>query len=341
TAINLKTGTTGVTATAYNIFKGAGGASGITTGNLTINNDTVAASGSMEELVDNINRDVAGVTATLNKDGSLTLSNDTGADIIMANIANTGLTADTFKGYISLSDENNEAISITADTGALPLATATQVNSWGLNISTGSTSVTGGDVSGVALAAGDLEINGVSVGKSTGSSAGDKAVAINVVSAETGVTASARTEETYVLDFTHPPLTATDVTINGAAVDLVGVTNLEEVVSLINALGSGVVASANIDGELVLTSESGLDIVTTDPSGFIGPHTTKGTILLTSTTGADIKIGGNAEEKAGFVEQGGSSEAIGAGLSVMTLQNANNAIERIDEAIDRVSENRA
>ncbi|MFZ3046577.1 MAG: flagellin [Desulfatirhabdiaceae bacterium] len=342
TAINLKTGTTGVTATAYNIFKGAGGASGITTGTLTINGDVVAGSGSMEELVENINRDVAGVTATLNKDGSLTLSNDTGADIIIANIANTGLTADTFKGYISLSDENNEAISITADTGALPLATATQVNSWGLNISTGSTSVTGGDVSAAALAAGDLEINGVSVGKSTGSSAGDKAVAINGVSAQTGVTASARTEDTYTLNFGSIPAAASSVTINGAQVDLSAVTNLDDVVTAINALGSGVVASANEDGELVLTSESGLDIVTTeDTSTFIGAHTTKGTILLTSTTGVDIKIGGNAEAKAGFVEQGGSSEAIGAGLSVMTLQNANNAIERIDEAIDRVSENRA
>jgi flagellin len=54
-------------------------------------------------LVDNINRDVAGVTATLDNSGALQLTNDTGHDITIANITNTGLTAGTYKGYVSLS----------------------------------------------------------------------------------------------------------------------------------------------------------------------------------------------------------------------------------------------
>ncbi|MBI5590626.1 MAG: flagellin [Deltaproteobacteria bacterium] len=348
-AINLKTGDTGVTATAYNTLKGAGGNSGIVTG-LTINGDTISASGNMTELVDNINRDAAGVTATLNKDGSLTLSNDTGDDIVVgggAGVANSGLTADTYHGYISLTDDGNQAISITAKTGY----TAADVNKWGFNISTGSTAVTGKAVSSVALAAGDLVINGVSVGASTGSSAGDKAAAINLVKATTGVTASATTEVKLTVDMakvTASSLAATDLNINGSSVDLTGASNMDAVVTAINAAVKGVVASADTDGKLVLTSVSGLDIKVTDAKSLMGgTNTTRGTISLTSDTGADIKISGTAASSgasaqiAGFAEQGGSSEAVGQGLSVETLANANNAIDRIDDALNKVADNRA
>ncbi|MFZ3044794.1 MAG: flagellin [Desulfatirhabdiaceae bacterium] len=347
TAINAKTGDTGVTATAYNTYKGQGGGSGVVTGlTIAINGGaatTVANSGSMEELVATINRDVAGVEATLDKDGAITLSNDTGATITVGgDVTNSGLATGDYTGYISLSSDDNEAISITADTVALPAATSADVNKWGFNVSTGSASVTGGAVTAAALADGDLTINGVSVGATSGSSAGDKAVAINSVSAQTGVTASARTVDTYTLNFGSIPAAASSVTINGAQVDLSAVTNLDGVVTAINALGSGVVASANEDGELVLTSESGLDIVTTeDTSTFIGAHTTKGIISLTSSSGADIKIGGKNEAYAGLAEQGGSSEAVGQGLSVETLANANNAIDRIDDALDMVAVNRS
>jgi flagellin len=346
-AINLKTGDTGVTATAYNTLKGAGGNSGIVTG-LTINGDTISASGNMTELVNNINRDAAGVTATLNKDGSLTLSNDTGDDIqVGGTVTNSGLTGATYHGYISLTDDGNQAISITAKTGY----TAADVNKWGFNISTGSTAVTGKSVSSVALAAGDLVINGISVGASTGSSAGDKAAAINLVKATTGVTASATTEVKLTVDMakvTASSLAATDLNINGSSVNLTGASNMDAVVTAINAAVKGVVASADTDGKLVLTSVSGLDIKVTDAKSLMGgTNTTRGTISLTSDTGADIKIAGTAASSgasalsAGFAEQGGSSEAVGQGLSVETLANANNAIDRIDDALNKVADNRA
>jgi len=341
TAINLKTGETGVTAVAYNTYKGAGGASGIVSG-MTINGDTVGDSGNMTELVNNINRDVAGVTATLNKDGSITLSNDTGADIAVAGTeANSGLTEAVYSGYISLSDEANAPISITASTGM----TAADVNKWGFNLSTGATNVTGQAVTANALAAGDLVINGVSVGASTGSSAGDKAAAINLVKATTGVTASAMTQVKLSVDMekvTSATMSATDLNINGSSVDLTAATSINNVVSAINAAVKGVVASADTDGKLVLTSVSGLDIAVTDTDSVMGgTATTRGTISLISDTGADVKIAGNNEAYAGLAEQGGSSEAVGQGLSVETLANANNAIDRIDEALDKVAVNRS
>ncbi len=371
TAINLSAGATGVTATAYNTYKGTGGASGIvsglTIGTTTANMSLIADSGSMTELVNNINRDAAGVTATLNKDGSITLSNDTGENIaIGGTFANTGLKAGERTGYIALTDDANQAISITATTIKESLAagrpitsdfTVADVEKWGLNISTGSTNTTGAAVTSNAMAAGDLVLNGVSVGASTGATAGDKAFAINLVKGESGVSASARTEVKYTVDMTAVATAGSEsITINGSAVAGFGVTatTMDNVVSAIKALGNGVDASVEADtGKLVISSVSGLDIkIEGAAAGAVfgqssTSFTTTGTISLVSDTGADIKIAGSAASAgasalaAGFVEQGGSSEAIGQGLSVENLANANNAINRIDDALDKVAINRS
>ena len=382
TAINDATGATGVSAVAYNTYKGAGGVSGIVTG-LVIgtsasNMATIASSGSMTELVDNINRDAPGVTATLNQDGSITLSNDTGDNIFVGTtsgttgVLNSGLTAGTRSGYIALTDENNDAISITATKvgeknvsgTANTDATfdATSVAKWGLNISTGSTSSTGAAVTTNALAAGDLVLNGVSVGATTGNTAGDKAAAINLVKDTSGVSASATTEVKYTVDITTLSTVgggATGITINGSAVDFTNATSMSNVVSVINSIGNGISASVEATtGKLVVSSASGQNIqfatatgaaatTVTDSFGAAASNLTTGTITLTSDTGADIKIAGSASSAgasaiaAGFVEQGGSSEAVGQGLSVETLTNANNAIDRIDDALDKVAQNRS
>ena len=349
--INAFTSQTGVSAAAYNTYTGVGGLSGITSGALKINDVNISASGSMEELVKNINRDANDVTATLNKDGSITLSNDTGKDIKVdvSTETKTGFTTGTYSGYLSLSDDDGEAIEVEATT------TAALLGNWGLNESTGSGSVTGGTVSTVALAEGDLVINGVTVGASTGSSAGDKAVAINAVAGETGVTASALTEQKFSIDMdnvgTGTNFAASNLTINGSQLDLSATTldTLDEVVSLINGLGNGVRATVeDTTGKLVLTSASGLDIKILDDAGVFGTASTStttytGEISLTSDTGADVIISGSTTAtiaKAGFVEQGGSSDAVGSGLSVETRANANNAIDRIDDALNQVADNR-
>ncbi|MEI6261346.1 MAG: flagellin [Deltaproteobacteria bacterium] len=376
-AINAATASTGVTAAAYNTYKGAGGGSGIVTG-LVIGTSatamaTIASSGSMTELVDNINKGAPGVTATLNADNSITLSNDTGENIYVAGTTtNTGLNANTYKGYIALTDESNEAISITATmstdrtaggTAAGSDFTAANVKEWGLNISTGSTSSTGMAVTTNAMAAGDLFLNGVSVGATTGATAGDKAAAINLVKDASGVSATATTEVKYTVNVTVlSAANATGITINGSAVNFTGATSMTNVVSAINNIGNGISASVEtLTGKLVISSASGQNIqmatagsaaavtVLTNAFGTAATSLTTGTIALTSDTGASIKIAGSASTAltttsamaAGFVEQGGSSEAVGQGLSVESLANANNAINRIDDALDKVAVNRS
>ena len=138
---------------------------------------------------------------------------------------------------------------------------------------------------------------------------------------------------------------------------------MSNVVTAINGIGNGISASVEaLTGKLVISSASGQSIqlattagtssnaVLTDAFGTTSATSlTTGTIALTSDTGASIKIAGSASTAlttssaiaAGFVEQGGSSEAIGQGLSVESLANANNAINRIDDALDKVAVNRS
>lgn len=360
-AINAHTAQTGVTATAYNAVKGNGNVSGIVSG-LTIQSGagaavTISDSGSMEELVDNINRDAAGVTATLNSSGGITLSNDTGnAIVVSGTTTNSGLTSGTYQGYLSLTSVDNSAITIsTSNTDA-------DLHEFGFNESTGSSNLTGTAVSANAVAATDLvTINGVVIGASSSSSAGDKAAAINSVSTQTGVKASARTTVTGTGGTGHVEGTGTaGVTING--VDLVtanagaAITSMATLVDVINTGVQGVHAEVDGTGNLILTSESGLtiDLVIDAGAGTnvnigLSDSTNFGELTLTSETGTDIVIGSNASTQAaqvaalvklGLAEQGGSSEAIGRGLSVETQANAENAISRIDDALASIAESR-
>ena len=63
---------------------------------------------SYAELVDNINEAATGITATLNEDNTITLSNTDGDDIVLvAGAAGTGLTdvgftASTYAGFIGI-----------------------------------------------------------------------------------------------------------------------------------------------------------------------------------------------------------------------------------------------
>lgn len=378
--INSNTGTTGVTADAYNVLEGSGGVSGVTDGTLTINGDTVGASGNMTELVSNINRDVAGVTASLNQSGGLILSNDTGADIVV-DASNTdtivsaaGLSEGTFYGFLSLSSNDGEPISIGYDEDND--GSAALLRELGFNASTGSSSVVSGEITGSFVAGTDgVQINGVSIGEvrtSTAASAtitaANIATAINAVSSETGVTADATTTIEYeaVTSVFAAGVAAGDaISINGVNLTAFsGGNTLGNVVNAINNAGvQGVVASAGTDGNLVLTSESGLDIEVSlsgagagalldasDGTTAITTATTRGSLTLTGENGVDVIVTSNLDTqsqqtsalaKLGLASQGGSSTAVGLKLDVSNVANANNAIERIDEALQKLSSSRA
>lgn len=356
TFINAKKGLTGVTADAYNVVKSSGGLDGkLAAGELTINGTNLAGTSDLKGLVDEINLKVAGVTATIGENDSLVLSNTTGANIVVGGTASgkAGLVNDTYNGYLALSKSDGTEIEI--GLGTATTATATQVQRLGFNVSAGSDNVSGGKVTTTAVTANDsISINGVQVGAITGTSAADKAFAINALRDQTGVEASAKTE--IKLSLKVSAAVATGLVINGTQIDLTSATTLDSAVSLINKAGlAGVVATADTKtGKLLLTSQSGQDIRVTASDSIVSANITSkvfgGEIALTGQNGRDVVITSNASTSAaqrtaltklGVASQGGNETAVGRGLSMATAANAANSIERIDAALKQISDGRA
>lgn len=355
TYINAKKGLTGVTADAYNVVKSTGGLDGkLSAGDLTINGTALAATGDLKGLVDEINLKVAGVTAAIGENDSLVLSNTTGATIAVAGASagKAGLNTDNYAGYVSLSSSDGSEIKM--GLGSAATASATKLQALGFNESVGSDDVSGGAVTTTAVTANDnISINGVQVGAITGTSAADKAFAINALRDQTGVEASAKTEIKLSL---KSAAQATSLVINGTQIDLTSATTLDSAVSLINKAGlAGVVATADTTtGKLVLTSQSGQDIRVTASDSITSANVTSkvfgGEITMKGQSGRDVVITSNASTSAaqrtaltklGVAAQGGNETAVGRGLSMATASNAANSIERIDAALKQISDGRA
>lgn len=354
--INAKKGLTGVTADAYNVVKSTGGLDGkLSAGDLTINGTSLAATGDLKGLVDEINLKVAGVTATIGENDSLQLSNTTGASIVIAGAAagKAGLTSDTYAGYVSLSSADGSEIKM----GVGSAGTASVLQAVGFNTSAGSDDVSGGSVTTTAVTANDnISINGVQLGAVTGTSAADKAFAINALRDKTGVEASAKTEVSVSLAISVAAADTT-LTINGTLINLSSHTTLDSAVATINAAGlAGVVASADQKtGKLVLTSQSGQDIRLTSAAGSLSAAAldsaiSAGVVTMKGQNGRDVVITSNASDQAaqrtalaklGVTSQGGNETAVGRGLSMATASNAANSIERIDAALKQISDGRA
>lgn len=287
-AINANSGVTGVSADAYNTLSTSALSDGVTLAT-NINGTDVTAT-SAGDLVELINRDVSGVTAALNADNSITLSNDTGNDIDIANHTtlatnNVGVSTGTYSGYMSLNSTDGSEISVAANTEGA--GTVSDVQALGLNASQGSDQVSGGVVTANSLTDSmDITINGVQVGASDGASAADKAAAINAIESETNVEATAYNEMTVTMDLSA--ITAGDlIRVNGVDVDISSATDLNDVVTAINSSSlNGVVAEANTDGELLLKSSTGLNInVAGSQSVITGLTDMEGTAITMSDSG--------------------------------------------------------
>jgi len=363
TAINANTAATGVTAKAYNEVSG-----GVTTGTSWAAGDLkiavdggsavdVGAAGSVEELVANINRDVGGVTASL-KDGKIVLANNTGKSIAITEAnggaGKAGFATGTSQGYVALSTKDGSALKIGGDGTN---TTATELQNLGLNLSTDA-GVKGTAVTSSAFTASNkLSINGVAVGASTDASAASKAAAINKLSAQTGVIASAKTQVTVAFDPAGFDGT-NSISVNGVEIKPAD-GKMDTVIAKINdAKGNtGVTASADADGKLVLTSESGANITvdnkTGTPIGASGVKDSTGTtvtlgaaaygaISLQSVNGSPMRIEGTDASVMGLAQQGGTASAGGAvqKLSVETQDGASSALSKIDAALDQVSATR-
>ena len=367
TAINANSNTHGATATGFNKLTSAAKSSLSMSNTFTINTNVISIQTSLENLVTEINQEAGGVTATLNSDNTITLSNTTGNDIVIGGNAPTdaGFTAGTYLGYIKLENVDGTFVKIEAMTKANGYASNSgnidDLARFGFNEVDSSTVIRSDLVSTNALTAShDIKINDIAVGASDSASAAAKAIAINAISSSTNVTASGDNLVTLDLNFSEASSASSNISINGNAINFASVTNASDTITAINNASIGdIIASANSSGEVQLASASGADIVIAHagtPGVFIDGHidatgatisvgssvTFKGQILLTHTAGDVIKISGDDAGELGFQAQASSSASTpGSIISVSSSSNATSALTSIDTAIDTIANTRA
>jgi flagellin len=384
--INENTGEHGVTARAFNKLV----ATAYSSGDVTINGATVIGRDSKEAFVAAINDEVSNVTASINSDGFIELANNDGDAILMASSTELGITADAYGGFVELKSADGTAVTLeagtkvngyTSNTGTVADVTDIGFNEQRVNTNGLGVNVTGSRaVDATALASTDnLKINNVLIGDSTSAAANSKANAINALTSEHGVTATAATGVLIQLDFDAVTLTNhAGAEINGVVIDFTAVDSLDEAITTINTALSGtvdVVASADATtGHLKLYSASGLTIsgqdtdtpasdtgagvffataTSLDGSAVTGTLTTgifsnRGVMSLTSVDGSAIKIedgtqdrdGVNGATRIGFETQ--NEIATGTtGVSVSSVDAASSSLSRIDSALDTVASFRA
>ena len=366
-AINANSNSHGATATAFNKLTSAAKSSLSMSNTFTVNTNVISVQTSLKDLVTEINQEAAGVTATLNTDNTITLSNTTGNDIVIGGNAPTdaGFTAGTYLGYIKLENVDGTFVKIEAMTKANGYASNSgnidDLARFGFNEVDSSTVIRSDLVSTNALTAShDIKINDVAIGSSDSASAAAKAIAINNVSSSTNVTASGSNIVTVSLNFDEASSASSNIKINGIAINFSSVSNEADTITAINNSSIGdIIASTNSSGEFLLTSASGADIVIEHggtPGIFFDGHldatgatiavgssvTFKGQILLTHTAGDIIKISGNDVSELGFQAQASSSASTpGSIISVSSTSNAASALTSIDTAIDTIANTRA
>ena len=367
TAINANSNSHGATATGFNKLTSAAKSSLSMSNTFTINSNVISVQTNLENLVTEINLVAGGVIANLNSDNTITLSNTTGNDIIIGGNAPTdaGFTAGTYLGYIKLENIDGTFVKIEAMTKANGYASNSgnmdDLARFGFNEVDSSTVIRSNFVStNTLISSHDIKINDVEIGASDSASAAAKAIAINAVSSSTNVTASGDNLVTLTLNFSEASSAASNISINGNAINFSSVSNEAETITAINNASIGdIVASANSSGEVQLASASGADIIighNGTPGVFFDAHTDatgasvavgssvtfKGQILLTHTAGDIIKISGDDVGELGFQAQASSSASVpGSIISVSSSSNATSALTIIDTAIDTIANTRA
>ena len=257
----------------------------------------IGASNSMDELVNNINLAMGGsVQASVDSDGRLVLSNQTGASISIADMSGTntatdggtgftvetgagvaaGLTgvtysANTFNGFVRLASTNGEDISITrGNSGLTSPGSLDDLEAVGFReiqeSPTGQPyTITGKALTAVtgAIGQGDLTINGVEIFEQDLATASNsfqgKLDLINAFQSETGVVASAYFEKSF--DFSNTDFIA------GLAFDLNGTqvsmgSTLDATVTNINAVTSTTGLTATVNGKNVVLTGNNVQHVT-------------------------------------------------------------------------------
>ena len=362
--INEGTATHGAVASASNKLVSTGFTGSVTSSvdSMTINGTTIDDSDSLEGLIANINKANTGVTATATTGTGYELTNTTGEDIIVGGtITGSGLVAATYIGYLSMSNTDGTATTITK--GGYSAAEDANVNTLGFNSRSAGSTVETKDITGGKLVLGtdDLTLNGVSIGASTTAATNETAASLaahlNTYSSSTNVQATASSQVTLNMSTTNvgdtysTVATASDtMTVNGVVTTLTANMTMAAMVIQFNTdhAATGIVATAD-NGGLVLTSELGDTIgvqedtilniasytLADGSTQAIGAVNTNidffGNLKLVNTAGGDVKFDTGSQTdaeltttlaKLGMTLQGDASAASTSGAAVSVATSA-------------------
>ncbi len=370
-AINKVADLSGVDAVVNTTYAGGQDATnGFADQDLVINGTTIALTGSgtaataladVKGAVDAINArsGETGVTASYDESSlasGITLAAADGRNIVISGGNDDLVAADgTYNAGVTLVSRDGSDFTVGTNTG-------NNLENVGIEIGTyrGSNSgISGGTVGSTALAAGDLVINGVSVGATyesfdnastsgKDSSAISIAAAVNLVSEQSGVTAKVNATvatATIAAANTAGSVTINDVVISFAA-GTTGTTS-EQVGLAIEAINAktaqtGVVAESIDENNYLIRANDGRNIVISgNTSAGLSDGTERGSVTLLS--GGPIEISTNTS--TGTVNSGFAVGTYGGAetgtllqdIDISTVAGANAAIKGIDNAINQVS----
>lgn len=311
----------------------------------------------MGELVDKLNAEGGGlISASVNDDGKLTI---TAAGVESFTITDAGDAGGTIAGSqtasIALSSDDGGDITVTrGSTGTLA-----DLEDLGFRENNAAGEIEGAAVDANAFAAGDLTINGVSVGASETGGLLDKVEAINDVSDETGVTATVFSSVEIDTSTASGAWAAGDFTLNGETIT--SGANLDALITAINGASDATGVTATLSGQNLLLEGDVSQIKFGDAAGasdngaaliaVLGGGVTvadaAGGVKLTSDSGAPISVDHKdaaAQTKSGLLDANSTAEgkfgqAVNS-IDISTAAGAQKAIDIIDNALETINETR-
>jgi flagellin len=250
-----------------------------------------------------------------------------------------------------------QAFQVGANVGeTISVSSITNATKAGLGLDNGTASATSMAVTGTALAAGDISINGTDVGAAAGTA---KAIAAAIDATSTTVSATATTSvnmgaftndagaangSVYTLDVQGVAISRTAAGGTGIlAADLdtalgTQAANLTSAgISYTGTFAGGNLTFTDADGDNIVVdqTQTGTTATTATAEG-----TKRGTVSITST-GEDLVIAGSAGGLTAAGLSAGTTASTGNTLDVSTVDGANAVITAVDAALNTVNGSRA
>lgn len=315
---------------------------------------SVTGTEDMEGLVAKINEEGGGLlAASVGEDGKLTISAENVAGITMTDVVGaTGTLADA-TASITLTSDDGEAVIVergsVGDTATLAAFGYRENNDPGV--------IEGAAAGAGTLASGDVTINGVKVGAGDGATLQDTVNAINAVSSETAVKATAFSSVEIDVSAKTGAHAAADFHLNGEIIN--SGADIDALVTNINAVSSDTGVTATLEGNYLRlegdvsqikfgdatgVSDSGAALAAAiDAGGSVTVADAAGGVKLTSDSGSPISVDVNANGAtvtglldANTTANGKFGAAVNS-IDISTAAGAQKAIGIIDNALDTVN----